>query len=167
MFDELPRTRRDFIAVAATATACAVLPRIANAYDEQSVSAINVDSKGVILKGYDAVSYFAAGGPVQGSSSYSVSHDGAVYWFASAANRDVFKANPGKYTPSFGGFCAMGVAMGKKLDVDPQLWRIVDGKLHLNVHKAAQTRWLEDVKGNLLQADKNWPGIKDKMPKAL
>lgn len=61
----------------------------------------------------------------------------------------------------------MGVALEKKLDVNPQLWRIVDGRLYLNIHKEAQTRWLEDVKGNLAQADKNWLRIKDKAPGSL
>lgn len=61
----------------------------------------------------------------------------------------------------------MGVALEKKLDVDPLLWKVVDDKLYLNVHKEAQTRWLEDVKGNLDQAEKNWPRIKNKTPQSL
>jgi len=160
-------SRRNFIALSVSFSMIGIVPQFAHAYDEQSVSAVNVDNKGVILKGYDAVSYFSSGGPVKGTESFTASHDGATYWFANAGNRDAFKANPGKYAPSFGGFCAMGAAMGKKLDINPQLWRVVDGRLHLNVHKEAQTRFLEDVKGNLAQANKNWPDIKDKMPKSL
>ena len=113
------------------------------------------------------MSYFSSGGPAQGQSAFSEKHEGATYWFAKAGNRDAFKANPAKYAPAFGGFCAMGVALEKKLDINPQLWRVVDGKLYLNVHKEAQTRWLEDVKGNLAQAEKIWPRIKDKKPNTL
>lgn len=164
-------SRRSFIASAAVAAVgaltAAVMPQHAHAYDEQSVSALNLDAKGVALKGYDPVSYFSAGGPVRGKPDLSEKHEGATYWFATAANRDAFKANPSKYAPAYGGFCAMGVAMEKKLDVDPQLWRVVDGRLYLNVHKEAQTRWLEDVSGNIQRADRIWPRIQDKAPKTL
>lgn len=164
-------SRRHFIMSTALATlgalAMVALPPQAHAYDEQSVSALNLDAKGVALKGYDPVSYFSAGGPVQGKSDLAEKHEGATYWFASAGNRDAFKANPSRYAPAYGGFCAMGVALEKKLDVDPQLWRIVDGKLYLNVHKEAQARWLEDVPGNIQRADGIWPRIKDKAPKTL
>lgn len=161
-------SRRHFItttALAALSTLAA--PQLAHAYDEQSTSALNVSAQGVALKGYDPVSYFSSGSPTQGQSNYSAKHEGATYWFASAANRDAFKANPNKFAPAYGGFCAMGVALEKKLDVNPELWRIVDGRLYLNVHKEAQTRWLEDVKGNLAQADKIWLRIKDKAPNSL
>lgn len=167
-----PRSfRPPFVVSTALAALLALTPVVASnaayAYDEQSTSAVNLDSKGVALQGYDPVSYFSARGPALGTAEFSTKHDGALYWFASATNRDAFSANPAKYAPAFGGFCAMGVAMNKKLDVDPHLWRIVDGKLYLNVHKEAQTRWLQDVKGNLAQAAKNWPQIRDKAPTAL
>lgn len=164
-------SRRSFLVPAALAALLAitaiVVPKVVHAYDERATSAVNTDAKGVALKGYDPVSYFSTGGPIQGKADFSEKHDGAVYWFASARNRDAFRTDSAKYAPAFGGFCAMGVALNKKLDVDPHLWRVVDGKLYLNVHKEAQTRWLEDVKGNLVQAAKNWPQIKDKAPNAL
>jgi len=153
--------------VALAALSAAALPRAAQAYDEKSASTLNVDGQGVALKGYDPVSYFSPGGPARGRASLAATHEGAIYRFASAANRDAFKANPARFAPAYGGFCAMGVALEKKLDVDPQLWRIVDGKLYLNVHKEAQARWLEDVKGNIGQADAIWGRIKDKAPKTL
>lgn len=164
-------SRRNYIKLAAMLTiatlSAGALPQLAYAYDEQSTSALNVDSKGVALKGYDPVSYFSSGGPATGKSGYTATHDGATYWFANAENRDIFKANPSKYSPAYGGFCAMGIALEKKLDVNPQLWRIVDGKLYLNIHKEAQARWLEDTKGNISQADKIWAKIKDRAPKTL
>ena len=161
-------SRRSFVASAALmALTTLAVPQLAQAYDEQSTSALNVDANGIALKGFDPVSYFLSGGPVQGKKELFAKYEGATYQFASSQNRDTFTASPAKYAPAYGGFCAMGVALEKKLDVDPQLWRIVDGKLYLNVHKGAQSRWLEDVKGNLIQADKNWPSLKDKAPKAL
>ena len=171
MFHPIRPSRRQFLLpalltalVAATAVA---LPLTAHAYDERATIAINLDAQGVALKGYDPVSYFSASGPTEGKAELSHSHEGATYRFASAANRDSFRAAPARYAPAFGGFCAMGVALNKKLDVDPHLWRIVDGKLYLNVHKEAQSRWLEDVKGNVAQALSNWSVIKDKAPNTL
>lgn len=143
------------------------LPELALAYDENSTSAVNVDANGIALKGFDPVSYFAPSGPVAGNAAISAKHGGATYQFANQQNRDTFTANPAQYIPAYGGFCAMGVALEQKLDINPQLWRVVDGKLYLNVHKEAQTRWLEDVKGNLTRADKNWLRLKDKAPKTL
>ena len=71
------------------------------------------------------------------------------------------------YAPQFGGFCAMGVVLEKKLDGDPQAWRVVDNKLYLNVNKDIQKKWLEDVPGNISKAGKTWPEIKNKAPKDL
>lgn len=165
----LPRrnflTQTSSLIIAALAVSTA--PRFAYAYDDKSSRSLNLDAQGVALKGYDPVSYFLSTGPVQGNSNISASHEGATYLFATTSNRDVFKANPGKYAPAFGGFCAMGAVMEKKLDIDPQLWRVVDGKLYLNVHKPAQTRWLEDIKGNIEKGEKNWSRIKDKVPSTL
>jgi len=161
-------TRRSLVAKAMMLSVGSLtLPHLAHAYDEQSTSALNVDAKGIALKGFDPVSYFSTSGPVPGKADLVATYEGATYQFANSQNRNAFTANPDKYTPAYGGFCAMGVALEQKLDVDPQLWRIVDGKMYLNVHKGAQTRWLEDVKGNLAKADKNWPRLKDKAPKSL
>ena len=85
------------------------------AYDETSTASINVDQQDVILKGYDAVAYFTTGTPTAGSARFSAVHGGATYQFASAANLQAFQANPAKYVPQYGGFCAMGAALGKKL----------------------------------------------------
>ena len=168
MSTQFRSSRRSFVASAALmALTSLTVPQLALAYDDQSANALNVDANGVALKGFDPVSYFLPSGPTQGQSALSAKHKGATYLFASAQNRDTFTANPAKYAPGYGGFCAMGVALEKKLDINPQLWRIVDGTLYLNVHKEAQARWLEDIKGNLAQADKNWPSIKDKAPKSL
>lgn len=139
----------------------------AYAYDENSNSANNVDARGVGLHGYDPVAYFTVGKPTVGSEQFEASYDGVRYQFSSAANRDAFTKEPAKYAPAYGGFCAMGAALGKKFDGDPKLWRIVDGKLYLNVSEHANKVWTEDVSGNISKGNQKWPEIKGKTPKDL
>jgi YHS domain-containing protein len=155
-----------FALVMGLAGAALLSPSLSFAYDETSPSVINVDAEHVILKGYDAVAYFA-GKPTQGDKRYATKHEGATYYFASAENLKAFQSNPAKYAPQFGGYCAMGAAMGKKLDVDPTQYKVVDGKLYLNVNAVVFAKWSEDVPGNIKKADSNWPQIKDKAPNAL
>lgn len=143
------------------------LPSVSYAYDENSPSALNLDKDHLILRGYDAVAYQTDGKAVKGAADFTASYEGATYRFASAANRDAFKANPAKYAPAYGGFCAMGTALEKKLDGDPELFKIVDGKLYLNVNADVVKIWNKDIPGNIVKANTNWPEIKDKTPKSL
>ena len=154
------------IAVAATFSA-ALVPATSFAYDESSASAVNVDAKGIGLRGHDPVAYFTAGAPTLGNSAFTAKHNGVTYQFASAANRATFQSNPAKYAPQYGGFCAMGVVLEKKLDGDPDAWHIADGKLYLNVNKDVQKKWLQDVSGNNKKAEQIWPSIRNKTPKSL
>lgn len=137
----------------------------AHAFDENSPADVNVDAKGLILRGYDAVAYQTENKAVQGSPAFSAQYGKETYHFASAANRDTFKANPARYAPAFGGFCAMGVAMGRKLDGDPKVFRVVDNRLFLNVNETVQTRWVQDIPDNVKKAEQVWPGLKGKTPK--
>lgn len=127
----------------------------------------NADVNDVAIHGYDTVSYFTKSEPTKGNAKFTATHKNTVYQFSSAENRDLFRANPSKYAPQFGGYCAMGVALNKKLDVDPTAWRVVDGKLYLNLNKDVQTKWLSDVPGNLKTAYDVWPSIKDKPAASL
>ncbi len=149
----------------ALAVASAVISP-AMAYDETSTTAINTDKANVIVKGYDTVAYFA-GKAVQGDKKFAVKHDGATYYFSSAANMKTFQANPSHYAPQFGGFCAMGAALGKKLDVDPTQYVVHNGKLYLNVNADVFKMFSQDIPGNVAKADANWPAIKDKAPNTL
>ncbi len=128
---------------------------------------LNVDREGQALHGYDPVAYFVEGKPVEGNGKYTATQDGATYRFASAENRDAFVEQPAKYLPQYGGYCAMGVALKKKLDGDPQVWRIENGKLYLNVNRDVQKEWVKDVPGNIAKADGTWPGIRDRAAKDL
>src|SRR5512135_2769630 len=87
---------------------------------------------GVAIRGYDPVAYFTESKPVEGSKQFTFEWQGATWRFASAANRDLFAKTPEKYAPQYGGYCAYAVSQGHTATIDPQRWRIVDGKLYLN-----------------------------------
>jgi len=159
--------RAALVGLTVAGLAVAVAPSPSFAYDPASTATINIDKDTLILRGYDAVAYQTQNKAMKGMAHYSASHNGATYQFVSAANRDLFKANPAKYEPAYGGFCAMGVALEKKLDGDPELFRVVDGKLFLNVNADVQKAWSRDVPGNIAKAETNWPDIKAKAPKDL
>lgn len=114
--------------------------------------------------GYDPVAYFTDGKPMRGSGYHVTVHDGVAYAFTSEAHKKLFEANPLKYLPAYGGYCAYGVAVGKKFIVDPEAWKIVDGTLYLNLDKTIQHKWEKDIPGYIKKADSNWPEIKDKAP---
>lgn len=117
---------------------------------------------GVILSGYDAVSYFTENKAVKGYAGISALHEGAIYHFRSVENRDLFKANPTKYAPQYGGFCAYGVAINRKFSIDPTVFAIVDDKLYVNNSAAVSETWTEDRAEYITDADKNWVDIKSK-----
>ncbi|MGF1735815.1 YHS domain-containing (seleno)protein [Photobacterium satsumensis] len=121
---------------------------------------INADENDLAIKGYDPVAYFIDKKAKVGSSDYRATYKGATYHFVDKQNMESFQANPAGYVPQYGGFCAFGVAMNKKFDTDPQAWKVVDGKLYLNLDKSVQKRWLEDTGGYITSADSNWTKIK-------
>ncbi|KIF49638.1 YHS domain-containing (seleno)protein [Vibrio owensii] len=121
---------------------------------------MSVDANDLAIKGYDPVAYFTDNGPAQGKAEYSATYNNAIYHFVNAANRDQFKADPQAYAPQYGGYCAFGVAMGKKFETDPEAWKIEGGKLYLNLDKSVQKRWLEDTQGFIQDANTNWTTIK-------
>ncbi|MGR5063633.1 YHS domain-containing (seleno)protein [Photobacterium sp. DNB22_13_2] len=121
---------------------------------------INADENDLAIKGYDPVAYFTDQQAQLGSSDYSAAYKGATYHFVDKQNMERFQANPTDYAPQYGGYCAFGVAMNKKFDTDPLAWKVVDGKLYLNLDKSVQKRWLEDTGGYITSADSNWTKIK-------
>jgi YHS domain-containing protein len=138
-----------------------------------------VDKTGFAVSGYDVVSYFdlpqskvgkAQPSPLPGSAAITVEHNGATFAFATEANRDKFVANPAAFVPQYDGHCAYGVTKGGKVPGNPTLWRIVDGKLYLNITKNVVSFWEKDIPGNLKKSEKNWAGLEaaaastDKIP---
>ncbi|HBS27943.1 MAG TPA: hypothetical protein DEB06_00490 [Phycisphaerales bacterium] len=120
---------------------------------------LNLDREGVAIQGYDPVAYFTEGKPVMGDSKIRSSHGGGVYWFASVSNKAMFDANPAKYEPQFGGWCAYAASINALSPIDPKYWEIVDGRLLLQHNQKAWDLWHKDASGNLVLADKNWPGL--------
>jgi len=121
---------------------------------------INVNSNDLAIGGYGPVAYFSDSKPTKGKADYTAVYNGAIYQFASAEHRDLFRANPEKYTPQYGGFCAYGVAKQRKFSADPEAWRVVDDKLYLNLNKKIQKTWLKDVPGYIKSSEQIWPEIK-------
>jgi YHS domain-containing protein len=117
--------------------------------------------------GYDVVSYFTESGPVKGSGRFTAEFLGVTYLFSSEANKEAFEKDPQKYLPAYGGYCAYGVAIGKKFWGDPAVWEIVNGTLYLNLDKSIQEEWDKDKTGYITKANSNWGAIKDKSPGEL
>jgi YHS domain-containing protein len=126
-----------------------------------AAQAVNTDKNGVAANGYDLVAYFTENDPVSGSEKITANHGGATYRFSTEANRDAFSADPDRYLPLYGGYCAYGVASGYKVKTDPDAFSIVDGKLYLNYSTGVQRKWKEDIAGYVAKADSNWRKIKD------
>lgn len=117
-------------------------------------------SNGAAIGGLDTVAYHTMGKPTAGSSQFTAEYQGATWHFASAANRDLFAANPAKYAPAYGGWCAAGVSKGKKVATKPEFWAIVDGQLYLNSSEAAhKTLFLGDTPATIRKGESNWKTI--------
>jgi len=126
---------------------------------------LNLDKTGVAIQGYDPVAFFTDNKPVKGDPKLPVKHDGAIYFFSSKEHKDLFKADPAKYTPEFGGYCAYGVSRNKLVEIDVDAFQIVDGKLLLQYSKGVRDDFNKDTKGNLAKADANWTSLVDKKGK--
>ena len=115
-----------------------------------------VESTRLGIKGYDPVSYFTDGRPTKGTPGFSYTWQNVTYYFASAQHRDQFAADPDRYAPQFAGYCAYGVAMGMKAEVDPEAWTIINNKLYLNYDKKSREKWRGNVTANISEAEAKW-----------
>ncbi|MEM9301846.1 MAG: YHS domain-containing (seleno)protein [Pseudomonadota bacterium] len=120
---------------------------------------VNLNPEGLALHGYDPVAYLDDGTAVMGSSDFTAEHDGAVYQFASKDNRDRFLASGSGYVPQYGGFCAYGVRMGQKFDINPEAFSVIDGRLYVLLDNATHSLWLQDPETNIRIADETWPQL--------
>jgi YHS domain-containing protein len=111
------------------------------------------------IRGADPVAYFTEGAAVPGNADYQYTWNGATWQFSSAENRALFVANPEAYAPQYGGYCAKAMSEGNLASVDPRVWTIVDGKLYLNYSPDVQQQWVQDIPGNIVKADANWPDV--------
>lgn len=153
-------SRRTLLLSAGAATAAALFTNIAVTPAEAGKSPVYTGLvANTAVGGYDPVAYFKQGKPVRGSSSFTLKHQGVNWRFSSAANRDAFKANPARYAPAFGGYCAWAVSQGYTAKGDPRAWKIVGGKLYLNYNRSVQKRWERNQSANIRAGNRNWPKV--------
>ncbi len=118
--------------------------------------AVFADSKGVAIRGYDPVAYFAQKKAIKGKAEHAHRYGGASWWFVSAKNKAAFVAHPERYMPQYGGFCAFAMAQGKRVPIDPKAWSLVKGKLYLNYSKGVQAKWEKERDALIKKADAHW-----------
>ena len=121
-----------------------------------------IGSPGVAIKGFDPVAYFTAGKPTKGTSEHTFDYKGATWRFASAENKALFEADPEKYVPAYGGYCAYGLAQGYLVKIEGNAWSIRDGKLYLNYDKGVQAKWEKRPASYISTADKKWTSLEPK-----
>lgn len=110
----------------------------------------------VAIKGYDAVAYFQTGQALKGSELFTFQWHGLIWHFVSKENRDLYAASPEKYAPQYDGYCAWAMTEARRAQTDPEVWKIVSGKLYLNCSETAYEKWSRDIPGNIKKADLNW-----------
>ncbi len=148
-------SRRTILISGVTLLGAAALPGVALA----ETADIYVTSDNIAINGYDPVAYFTQEDAVEGSVEFFVEWNGATWHFASEQNRDMFEAEPEKYAPKYGGYCAFAVSQGAFASTDPKAWTIVDERLYLNFSLRIRDRWRKDMEKYIAQADNNWPGV--------
>ncbi len=121
-----------------------------------SAKPVNTTFTGLALKGYDPVAYFTLGRPVKGDARLTFEWKGATWRFSTTEHRNAFVAEPERYAPSYGGYCAWAMSQGRLANIDPEAWKIVSGKLYLNYNDDIQKRWERDIPGFIAKADVEW-----------
>jgi YHS domain-containing protein len=117
---------------------------------------------GKAIKGYDPVAFFTMSKPVKGQDSLVYSWKDANWFFSSRTNLESFKANPEKYAPQYGGYCAYGTSQGHKAPSETDTWTVLNDKLYFNYNSKVKEMWSKDREGFIKMADQKWPELKDK-----
>jgi YHS domain-containing protein len=141
------------------------VPFIATPLLAGTKSLVNVDKNNLAIQGHDPVAYFTENKPVKGKTEFKSVRQGATYYFASAENKARFDKEPDKFEPAFGGFCAYGVSRNKLVEIDPEAFQIVDGRLLLQYSKSVRNDFNKDPQGNLTKANANWPSLVERKGK--
>jgi YHS domain-containing protein len=110
----------------------------------------------VAIQGYDTVAYFKDGKARRGTESFTFPWHGMTWYFLSKENRDLFAGSPERYAPQYNGYCAWAMTESRLAITDPEVWKIVNGKLYLNCSREAYDKWSKDIPGNIKKADSNW-----------
>lgn len=119
---------------------------------------------GVAIGGYDSVAYFTIGEATKGDQALTTSFKGAEWRFSSQENLDLFLADPEKYAPQYGGYCAYAASKGALAKGDPEAWTVYEDKLYLNFSKSVRALWKTDIPGNVAKADVNYPKLLESWP---
>lgn len=134
-----------------------------NAESIGQVEHLNLDKASKALQGYDAVSYFKENKAVRGKKEFTLKHNGAIYWFENEQNRELFREDPSKFSIEYGGWCAYAMGVnGEKVKVDPETFKVIDGKLYLFYNfyfTNTLTKWNEDEASLKKRADVNWKDL--------
>ncbi len=146
--------RRTLLGLFATTPALLFAARPALAREPETFQ-----TNGVAINGIDPVGYFTDAAPVPGSADHAFDYRGASWHFATAANRDAFAADPVKYGARFGGYCAYAASKGYLAPTIPEAWTVYEDRLYLNANLRARELWLQDIPGNIVKGEANWPGI--------
>ncbi|MDI9861752.1 YHS domain-containing (seleno)protein [Flectobacillus roseus] len=120
---------------------------------------------GIAIRGYDPVAYFKQSKPVKGQETISHDWNGVKWLFSSEENKEDFKANPEKFAPQFGGYCAYGLSENHKSPTEPEAFTIVDDKLYLNYNLKVKELWKKDISGRIKKANDFWPALMSKTAK--
>lgn len=124
---------------------------------------LNLSKSGLAIDGYDPVAYFKSSKAIEGKKEFAVNHQGAVYYFSNAENKETFFKNPSVYEPQYGGWCAYAMGKnGEKVNIDPQTFKIINGKLYLFYNRLFNntlTSWNKDEANLKTKADATWQKI--------
>ncbi len=151
-----------FVLFAFLALAAAGCSLLGTSAIDKTTAQVSKDSSGLALDGYDAVAYFKENLPRMGKPEFTADFNGAKWQFASMENRDAFRADPAKYAPQYGGYCAWAVGHNYTAKGDPTAWKIVDNKLYLNYNQEVQEKWQQEIPQYISEGDKNWRVLADK-----
>jgi hypothetical protein len=117
---------------------------------------LNAKKGQVAVKGYDVVAYFTEGQPVRGTAEHEYVWRDVRWQFSSHDNLEAFASAPARYAPRYGGYCAGGMALGRRAPIDPEAFVIVDGKLYLNYDKKTAVEFEATAEDSISKADANW-----------
>lgn len=123
---------------------------------------VSKTADGLAIRGYDAVAYRTIEAATQGSPQYEYAWQGAKWLFVSAENRDRFAANPETYAPEYGGFCAWSMSQKNVMAADPEVWKVVDGKLYLIQNEMVKEVWEKSQPDLIKESNENWQKFRDK-----
>lgn len=130
-----------------------------NDTDAGPVAAVMNQTDGVAISGYDPVAYFVDGEPARGTPCFEMDYQGTVYRFSSEENLEIFARDPAAYLPQLGGYSVFGMAKGKRYDINPTAFDIIDGKLYLSRNKKVRELWQVNPEGFIDRAEENWRAL--------